>query len=185
MVNGSMPCMPTRRELHTEGQNFYIGLSHWNLDDSMPEILKENGVYTHLVSDHYHYWEDGGATYHTRYNTWEGVRGQEGDPWKGEVKDPEIPDHLGGRKSVLWRQDWVNRKYMQTMEKHPQTLTFDLGLEFIKTNRDQDNWFLQIEAFDPHEPFFTHDKYKKMYPHDYNGPHFDWPGINQLMNQNR
>ena len=31
-------------------------------DDSMPEILKKGGVYTHLVSDHQHYWEDGGAT---------------------------------------------------------------------------------------------------------------------------
>ena len=25
-------------------------------------ILKNAGVYTHLVSDHYHYWEEGGAT---------------------------------------------------------------------------------------------------------------------------
>lgn len=174
---GSMPCMPARRELHT-GRNNFLHRS-WGpiepFDDSVPELLKNNGIYTHLVTDHYHYWEDGGATYHTRYSSWEGVRGQEGDPWKGEIKDPEIPEHLGGRQSVLWRQDWVNRKHMATEETHPQTLTFDLGLDFIKTNKDQDNWFLQIEEFDPHEPFFTHDKYKKMYPHEYKGPHFDWP----------
>ncbi|SVD20633.1 uncharacterized protein METZ01_LOCUS373487, partial [marine metagenome] len=32
-----------------------------------------------------------------------------------------------------------------------------------------------METFDPHEPFFTQQKYKDLYPHDYDGPHFDWP----------
>ncbi len=79
---GSLPCMPARRELHTGRLNFlhrgWCPLEPF--DDSMPEILKKNGIYTHLVSDHQHYWEDGGATYHTRYNSWECSRGQEGDP---------------------------------------------------------------------------------------------------------
>ena len=148
---GSMPCMPARRELHTGRYNFLH--RSWGplepFDDSMPELLKENGIYTHLVSDHYHYWEDGGCTYHTRYNSWEISRGQEGDPWKGEIKDPEIPEHLGGRKSCLWRQDWVNRKYLKNIEDHPQVVTFDKSLEFINTNQKEDNWFLQIEEFDP------------------------------------
>src|SRR5688500_19594148 len=115
----------------------------------MPEMLKRTGVYTHLVSDHCHYWEDGGATYHTRYSTWEMARGQCGEPWKGEVKDPEIPPALG-RETPLWRQDWVNRKYLQDERDHPQAVTFELGLKFIETNRDQDNWFLQIETFELH-----------------------------------
>ena len=84
---GSMPCMPARRELHTGRPNFLH--RSWGpmepYDDSMPEILKKNGVYTHLVSDHQHYWEDGGATYHTRYSSWEISRGQEGDPWKADL----------------------------------------------------------------------------------------------------
>ena len=67
---GSMPCMPARRELQTGRINFFH--RSWGpmepFDDSMPEILKKGGVYTHLVSDHQHYWEDGGATYHNRYS---------------------------------------------------------------------------------------------------------------------
>ena len=173
----SLPCIPARRELHTGRMNFLH--RSWGplepFDDSMPEILKDAGVFSHLVSDHYHYWEDGGATYHTRYNSWEIIRGQEGDPWKGEVKDPEIPETLGGRESCLWRQDWVNRKYMQGTEKHPQTLTMDTALDFIDTNKEEDNWFLQIEEFDPHEPFFAPDEFRKMFTDDYKGPHFDWP----------
>ncbi len=75
---GSLPCMPARRELHSGRYNFMHRA--WGpvepFDDSMPELLKKAGIHTHLVSDHTHYWEDGGATYHTRYSTWENVRGQ-------------------------------------------------------------------------------------------------------------
>ena len=80
----SLPCMPARRDLHTGRCSFLHRM--WGplepFDVSVMERLKEHGVYTHLVTDHSHYWEDGGATYHNRYSTWEGFRGQEGDRWK-------------------------------------------------------------------------------------------------------
>jgi arylsulfatase A-like enzyme len=170
---GSLPCIPARRELHTGRYNFLHRC--WGplepFDDSMPEVLKTNGVYTHLVSDHLHYWEDGGSTYHTRFNSWEISRGQEGDHWKGEVRDPKVPEQIG--RSM--RQDEVNRKYMQNIESQPQHKTFDSGLDFIQQNCREDNWFLHLETFDPHEPFFTIQKYKDLYVHEYDGPRFDWP----------
>ncbi|MEU1515238.1 sulfatase [Streptomyces sp. NPDC005811] len=175
---GSMPCMPARREIHTGRHNFLH--RSWGplepFDDSMPELLKRAGVYTHLASDHPHYWEDGGATYHGRYNTWEFFRGQEGDAWKGHVADPPMPtQEVKEFRLEGYRQDWVNRLYMRTEEQHCQTLTFDAGLDFIRTNHTEDRWFLQIETFDPHEPFFSHKQFKDLYPHDYDGPNFDWP----------
>ena len=79
---GSMPCMPARREMHTGRYNFLH--RSWGplepFDDSMPQILSEQGIYTHLSTDHQHYFEDGGATYHTRYDSWDFHRGQEGGP---------------------------------------------------------------------------------------------------------
>ncbi len=178
---GSMPCMPARRELHTGRYNFLH--RSWGplepFDDSMPEMLKKNGIYTHLVSDHFHYWEDGGCTYHNKYSSWEFSRGQEGDPWKGLVKDPDPKGTINrdgqfsGRGSI--RQDLVNREYIQKEEDFPQAKSFKLGLEFMEKNVDQDNWFLQLETFDPHEPFFAPQRFKDLYPHDYNGPLFDWP----------
>ncbi|MEU6351361.1 sulfatase [Streptomyces sp. NPDC047072] len=179
---GSLPCMPARREIHTGRHNFLH--RSWGplepFDDSMPELLKQHGVHTHLASDHPHYWEDGGATYHGRYSTWEFFRGQEGDPWKGQVADPVVPEDVKKVRPPLYRQDWVNRQYLDTEAKHPQTLTFDAGLEFVRTNRDADRWFVQIETFDPHEPFFSHQHYKDLYPHDYDGPHFDWPDYKRV-----
>lgn len=170
---GSLPCMPARRELHTGRYNFLHRA--WGpiepFDDSMPEMLSKKGVHTHLVSDHVHYWEDGGATYHQRYSTWEIVRGQEGDHWKGYAGAVEEPEH-GGR---WWKQDWVNRRYTATEAAAPQTNCFDLGLEFIEANKDNDDWFLQIETFDPHEPFVSPDSYLEGYESGYAGRLFDWP----------
>jgi arylsulfatase A-like enzyme len=174
----SMPCIPARRELHTGRYNFLH--RSWGplepFDDSMPEILKKNKVHTHLVTDHQHYWEDGGATYHNRYTTHEFIRGQEGDPWKGVVADTELPPFLG----KMEKQDWVNRGYMKTDEGHAQTITLQKGLEFISTNHKDNRWFIQIECFDPHEPFFTHQRFKDLYPHCYEGPHFDWPAYRRV-----
>lgn len=170
---GSLPCMPARRELHTGRLNFLH--RSWGpiepFDISMPEILKRSGVHTHLISDHLHYWEDGGATYHQRYSTWEIIRGQEADHWIPEV-DPELPPEHYGRYFV---RDYVNRKYMATEAAQPQTRTFDAGLRFLELNRDKDNWFLQIETFDPHEPYYSMQHYKDLYPHTYEDKHFDWP----------
>ncbi|NUS56541.1 MAG: sulfatase [Streptomycetaceae bacterium] len=175
---GSMPCMPARRELHTGRHNFLH--RSWGplepFDDSCPEMLTDAGVYTHLVTDHQHYWEDGGATYHNRFRTYEFFRGQEGDAWKGHVADPEYPDEsLKTLRGEKWRQDWINRGHMTREEDQPQSKTFEAGLEFIGTNHAEDNWFLQIETFDPHEPFYSQQHYKDLYPHDYDGPQYDWP----------
>jgi arylsulfatase A-like enzyme len=178
---GSLPCMPARRELHTGRYNFLH--RSWGplepFDDSAPELLKRGHIHSHLASDHGHYWEDGGATYHTRYRTWENFRGQEGDPWKGLAGDFEDPDpnlvRFTGMRRELYEQHVVNRGYLRDEADHPLALTFKAGMEFIETNRGRDPWFLQIECFDPHEPFFTYERYRGLYPGAYAGPRFDWP----------
>lgn len=178
---GSMPCMPARRELQTGRYNFmhrsWGPMEPW--DNSAPEILKKNNIYTHIVTDHKHYWREGGATYHTHYNTYEFIRGQEGDAWKGVVnKEPVIcsigePYSVSLAKARSREQDLVNRGYMKTEEEHPMVRTVNSGLEFIDRNKEADNWFLQIECFDPHEPFFVPEKYLDMYgvKDEFNG----WP----------
>ena len=157
---GSMPCMPARRELHTGRYNFLH--RSWGpiepYDDSMPEILSKNGYHAHLVSDHGHYWEDGGCTYHTRYTTWDCSRGQEGDPWKPMMKTPPMPEHLGS----LWSQDWANRQFIKKIDDMPQTHTFNGGVEFLDLNHAEDNWFLHVETFDPHEPFYTMPEFQEI-----------------------
>lgn len=180
----SMPCMPARRELHTGRPNFLH--RSWGplepFDDSMPRMLHEAGISSHLLSDHYHYWEAGGGTYHCQYSTWQFFRGQEGDPWMGQVADPPMPENVVGRQDRgYWtRQDWVNRQFMRREELQPQSQTFAAGIDFLDRNHAQDGWFLQIETFDPHEPFFAQRQYRDLYPYDYQGAHFDWPAYRQV-----
>lgn len=188
---GSMPCMPARRELHTGRYNFLH--RSWGplepFDDSVPEILKKAGIHTHLVSDHSHYWEDGGATYHTRYSTWEAIRGQEGDCWKGNLDSSIQPETvifdrnpmMLSFKMPMYRQDAVNRRYRAVEEQGCQTEVFDRGIEFIETNKYADNWFLQIESFDPHEPFFTYEQYLEKYHVSTDGKGADWPPYDRVQ----
>lgn len=178
---GSLPCMPARRELHTGRYNFLH--RSWGpiepYDDSMPEILKNNGIHSHLVSDHSHYWEDGGANYHTRYATWENIRGQEGDPYRADMNprpdtEPNLI-HFSGMRGKLYHQDLINRSYIRSRDDFPQTKTVSAGIEFIDINHTCDNWFLQVECFDPHEPFFSSEEFQQLYPKVYDGGRFDWP----------
>lgn len=182
---GSMPCMPARREMHTGRYNFLH--RGWGplepFDDSVPQLLGEAGIYTHLVTDHQHYWLDGGATYHPRFRTFEFFRGQEGDEWKGHVADPDMTNvtpYASNRE--LRRQDVINRQYLSSETDHPQTKTFDAGLHFIETNVDSDDWFLQIETFDPHEPFFSYEQYHRLYDDapTSSGRDFDWPDYKEV-----
>ncbi len=175
---GSMPCMPARRELHTGRYNFLH--TFWTpmhpYDESVVANMRAAKIYTHITTDHFHYWEDGGSGYLTKFDSHEIVRGQQGDPWKAQVQWPSFPDTLSRRKSgENWRHDWVNRSCIDTEDKMPQNQTFQNGIDFIKRSVNEDQWFLQIEAFDPHEPFYTQQAYKDLYPHDYHGKNLDWP----------
>lgn len=184
---GSLATIPARRELHTGRYNFLHRC--WGplevFDDSAPAILRDAGVHTHLISDNYHYWEDGGATYHGRYSSWENTRGQEGDPWKAVCGGVPLPETLNGRTTVKRRQDTINRLYMTSPAAQSQGQTFGLGCEFLDVNYDADNWFLHIETFDPHEPFFSHQQFKDLFPHNYDGPLFDWIGYHQVRDDER
>ncbi len=181
---GSMPCMPARRELHTGRANFLH--RSWGplepFDDSMPQILKTHGISSHLFSDHYHYWEEGGANYHTKYSTWECYRGQEGEPWKADLTDgaDRHPESINDSLRPRMRQDWVNRHYIRHDQDFPQAQTFAGGLEFLQTNHQSDNWFLHIETFDPHEPYFSPTRFQDLYRENLKGPHFDWPPYDRV-----
>ena len=163
---GSMPCMPARRELHTGKYNFLN--RGWGplepFDNSAITALKKHGIYTHLVTDHSHYFEDGGCTYHGRYNTWEGFRGQEGDRWipQGEA-DLSLNTCPLNKKNESALQHYANRTRIHCEEDMSGVQTVNAGVDFIEHYHDKDNWFVQIECFDPHEPFFVPEKYRKMY----------------------
>ena len=181
---GSMPCMPARRDMQT-GRLSFLHRSWGPLepfDNSFPELLAEKGIYSHLITDHAHYFEDGGATYHNRYDSFEFIRGQEGDAWKAMVQPPweRLREKYHERQyseelRSYFRKNMVNREYIRSEADFPSVQCFDAGLEFLRTNRQADNWLLQLETFDPHEPFTAPERFKDAYKGGWNGPVRDWP----------
>ncbi|MCC2685697.1 MAG: sulfatase-like hydrolase/transferase [Paenibacillaceae bacterium] len=175
--SGSLPCMPARREMWTGRLNFLE--CPWSplqpFDECLVRLLREQKqTYSHMITDHYHYFQYNGMGYQTPFNTWEFIRGQEGDAWHGQVRDPEIPLYRG-RNS---RQDWVNRFRMnlERDEDYPTPQCFGRAIDFIRHNHGEDNWHLHVEAFDPHEPFVCPQHYVDMYNDDWGEDYlFDWP----------
>jgi len=181
---GSLPCMPARRDMHTGRMNFMH--RSWGplepFDNSMPEILAQAGVHTHLLSDHFHYLEDGGATYHNRYSTWEIIRGQEYDCW-GALAEPPLAEfrrqysdkHYNNPKQKNRLQHQVNRHFIREEADFPGPQCFARAFDFLDNNRSADNWLLHLECFDPHEPFVAPQRFHDRFATDYDGPILDWP----------
>ncbi|WP_372828472.1 sulfatase [Polaromonas sp.] len=181
---GSLPCMPARRDMHTGRLNFLH--RGWGplepFDNSFAALLQQGGVYSHLVSDHFHYWGDGGATYHNRYDSYEFIRGQEGDPWKAMVDPPWErwrqmfhPRQFSDERRHKLSRHMANREFIRDYKDFPSVRCFDAGLDFLQINRQADNWLLHLETFDPHEPFHAPAEFRAAYPTEYRGPTFDWP----------
>lgn len=182
---GSLPCMPARRDLHTGRLNFLHRA--WGplepFDNSFPELLRTKGVYSHLVTDHYHYFEDGGVGYHGRYSSWEFFRGQEKDRWKGVVAPPferfrasyHPTQYDGSTDPNSSMPYYVSREHIRTEAQFPIALCTEAALEFLETNRRADDWVLHFECFDPHEPFFAAERFRDGLETGYQGPVLDWP----------
>jgi arylsulfatase A-like enzyme len=181
---GSLPCMPARRDLHTGRLNFLH--RSWGplepFDESVAELLSRSGVYTHLVTDHFHYWEDGGATYHNRFDSYELIRGQEGDRWRAwpvsRVAKENAKYHLVQNNNSPRDKYYHNKPNRAAREKLGITTGEEciaLALEFLRDFAQEKDWFLQIECFDPHEPFDVPARYREGLATAYRGPTLDWP----------
>ncbi len=187
---GSMPCMPARRDIQTGRLNFLH--RGWGplepFDHSLADILRSNGVYTHLITDHYHYFEDGGAGFHGRFNSWEFIRGQEKDKWRPTLGvdatrhaqrfDERQHDFSPDINSKL--PYYVNREFLESRGEHPLAQCFAAGNEFLDAQHAADHWLLHLECFDPHEPFFAPERFLRDHPDALGGKIFDWPSYGRV-----
>lgn len=186
---GSLPCMPARRDLHSGRLNFMH--RSWGplepYDNSFAQLMKKSGVYTHLITDHLHYFEDGGHGFHTKFSSYDYIRGQEYDPWVALVQPPldEIAERFDQRHYNVERptkrlQHAINRTQMTDEKDMPGPRCFASAFDFLDKNRDADNWFLMLECFDPHEPFHAPERFKEMYKTTYSGGILDWPHYDKV-----
>lgn len=174
---GSLPCMPARREFMTGRHNFLE--RGWGplepFDDVLPNLLRqaEPSVFSHLITDHYHYFYLGGEGHNNSFSTWEYERGQENDFWISRVDRPALPESLGQLKDRP--QNALNRFAQREEHEFSGPRCVQHAIRWLDDNRGSDNWFLQLELFDPHEPFYVVQKYLDLYGDTWDRPTYDWP----------
>ncbi len=172
------PCMPARRNLWT-GQIEFLwrpwgSLEPW--DQPLPRVLHRHGVTTQLITDHYHLFERGGENYHEDFDGWDFIRGHENDPWitappADIYPDPEVLGHITAR----YRR---NLERMTSEELYRAPRTFKAASQWLTDNRHNQDFFLLIDEFDPHEPFHTPPRYRRLYHDD--PPDLAWPAYGRV-----
>jgi arylsulfatase A-like enzyme len=175
---GSLPCMPARREFMTGRHNFLE--RGWGplepFDDVLTNLLRQkesDKVFSHLITDHYHYFYLGGEGHNNSFTTWQFERGQENDFWISRVDLPALPEAMGVNKDRP--QNALNRFAQREEAEFSGPRCVQHAVRWLDDNGRSDNWLLQLELFDPHEPFYVVQKYLDLYEDTWQGPLYDWP----------
>ena len=170
---GSAPCMPARRDIFTGRLSFLE--RGWGpleaFDEPLTELLRKNGVRSHMVSDHYHYLEYGGEGYCQSFDSRLIHRGQEHDNIEWPAPDEGVIPHKG----MMSPYYTANRGRFVEESDFTSPKTYRSAAEWLHRHGNEDDFLLWVEGFDPHEPFDTPDEYLKMYDDIYSGPLFIWP----------
>lgn len=170
---GSAPCMPARHDLLTGRIDFLE--RNWApvqpFDCTLPYILRKHGFFSHMTTDHYHYFHLGGENYHAVFDSWDLIRGQETDVWASNLGALPERDHYGQDEA----QYRYNRMRFCDESEYPSPKTLRHAAEWVEEHHEDDNWFLLVDSFDPHEPFDYPDEDAAEYPDDYQDKLYYWP----------
>ncbi len=183
---GSAPCMPARRELFSGRKNEFLW-KFWGavepFDRLLPNEAERLGAVTALVTDHYHYWEPGTGVhgYHENYSFTNLIRGHEYDVSSSEpLEDPEnFPNWV--KAYLKWRPPaklnahyYRNVKHFEDEKDFHAPKVIQAACNWLDRNHSHEKFFLHIESFDPHEPWYIPEPYRSMYG-PYNENFTCWP----------
>ena len=168
-----LPTIPCRRVYHA-GKSIIPMRKHGGwipLQEgrtTLAQVLGKNGFRTGFIADTYHYFKPN-MNFHTGFDSWQWIRGQESDRWRSgprEQFDPKklMPEHLWnpGYDNNL-RQYLMNNQDRQTEADYFCARSFRAGLEWLKANAGSKRFMLWIDTFDPHEPWDAPERFRRMY----------------------
>jgi len=187
----SLPTLPTRRALYT-GRRVYpfhnadfrlkgdfVGAPGWGpIPEDQPtlaELLNENGYRTALIADVYHMFKPS-KNYWRGFDQWMFLRGQETDKYRSGPKPTQeeidywLPKEIQNERRIAFITQCLMNMYDRTKEEDyfaPRVLIE--AARWLEQNQDADKFFLTVESFDPHEPWFVPEHYRRMYD-DSEGP---------------
>jgi len=159
-------------EKEKQPKGVYPGLAGWmpmeDDDIALAEVLSENGYFTGLITDVWHYFKPN-MNLHRGFRTWEFIRGQESDPWKTAPLNKfdtrkYVPPHLWNETAHDRLQQYLwNTQDMNSEEDYFCARTFRAAVRWLENNVDKKPFFLWVDTFDPHEPFDCPREYALKY----------------------
>ena len=169
-----LPTLPARRVYHTGMSaipgSYWVPLSAEHV--TLSQILGAHGYWSGLISDVYHYFAPD-MNLHTGFDTWEWIRGQENDHFKGGPHGKFDPkQHM---PAGLWnpsydrnmRQYMMNTQHFRGEDDYFCARTANAAIDWLEMNATNSPFMLWVEMFDPHEPWDPPPRYAKMYREDY------------------
>lgn len=164
---GSLPCGPARREIAAGRREWlWRGWGHIEaFDDLIADRAKRQGAVTQMITDHYHLFEHGSHGYFESFDGFEFIRGQELDNWHTAplAKRPPWVEAVN-----RWRPGWGDRYFRNTegFQREDDWFTpkvFHTIRDWLRANRGHDPFFLFVDHFEVHEPFYCVESYRSMY----------------------
>ena len=148
---------------------------------TLAEIFQAAGFRTGLIADVYHMFKPS-KNFWRGFDQWTFIRGQETDPARsGPAPSQAVIDgYVPRRLQDLRRQarqlaklptgvDWFSSICIRNMQDRVrEDLWFNAQVmqeaaRWLEQNRDSARFFLTVESFDPHEPWFVPEHYRRRY----------------------
>ncbi|MDQ3655150.1 MAG: sulfatase [Chloroflexota bacterium] len=167
---GSLPCVPARRDIFAGFKE--VLWRPWGplepFDDRLPSLLSAQGYRTGIVTDHHHYWAEAGNGYIQSFQSAKLIRGHAVDYWEpptpaDEPVPPWVDNIAAWRPPAAGRRYYANVKDFQSEEDFFAARVFSEGAQWLRDHGGHAPFFLQVESFDPHEPFHVPEPYASMY----------------------
>ncbi len=172
------PTLPNRCELLT-GRYTYPYLSWEEIGPSevvLPQMLNAAGYITGMIFDTPHIKGEG-RTLERQFASWEWVRGQEDDRYRATPRAPILP----ADPAKFRHGDTVMKQYLRNVaEWQGEDDTFiardvQAAIQWLRRTAGQGQFFLYIDAFDPHEPWSPPRTYVDLYDRGYTGQEVIYP----------
>lgn len=174
----SFPTVPNRHDILTGRYTWTF--KPWSPLDAdtvtLQETLNAAGTFTGLVVDTPHPFAPG-FNYQRGFQTWELIRGQEHDPWKGHPVDvplPAAPEKLRNPERTV-KQYLRNTSQRHLEEDYFVARTMRQAARWLEDNHRRTPFFLYVDTFDPHEPWDPPQHYVDLYDPDYDGQEVIYP----------
>ncbi|MGO8787462.1 MAG: sulfatase-like hydrolase/transferase [Terriglobia bacterium] len=195
-----LPTIPLRRTLYTGRRGipaFYfpqhepVQLPGWHPlyyeDVTIAEMLQEAGYISTLIGDLYHEFKPG-RNFQRGFQSYRYIRGQEFDAYGTsphgllDVSDIVSPDYLAASPGLhkFLSQYKANANLWRQQGESLAQIVAQTAIDWLRENFRQRPFYMQVEFFDPHEPWDPPARFLEKYLPQATGPSYIEPPYDTL-----